>query len=215
MSPFERWSVRLTSLAVVVTGFAILWFQHGVEPADPFAIVNHPLQIWALKGHVLAAPLFVLAIGFISIRHIWRHIVRKVEPGRRSGLATLATLVPMVASGYLIQVVVSESARGVLVVVHVTSSVAFTAGIVLHLVLMWRYLRTLRYETFCAQVRMKEQLGLEARDVRGEEHRESGEPGEPGAARHRARGRQTEPEASDERDPEKRDLAEAGGPAGR
>lgn len=194
MNAFERWSVRLTSLAVVVTGFAILWFQYGVESPDPFAVVNHPLQIWALKGHVLVAPLFVLAIGFISVRHIWRHIVRGVEPGRRSGLLTVAALVPMVASGYLIQVVVSEGLRTAAVVTHVASSVVFTVGVGFHLVLMWRYLRKLRTETFCAQVRMGEQLGMTTQDVRGDRDLKTVSP-------------------EDERDPEERDLAEAGRPA--
>ncbi|MFW6084294.1 MAG: hypothetical protein ACODAA_03695 [Gemmatimonadota bacterium] len=191
MNAFERWSVWLTSVAVIVTGFAILWFQYGVESPDPFAVVNHPLQIWALKGHVLVAPLFVLAIGFISVRHIWRHIVRGVEPGRRSGLLTAATLAPMIASGYLIQVVVSERLRTVVVVTHIVSSVLFTVGVGFHLVLMWRYLRRLRTETFCAQVRMSEELGMATRDVRGDR--------EPKAAG-----------TDDERDTEKRDLAEAG-----
>lgn len=194
MNAFERWSVRLTSLAVIVTGFAILWFQYGVESPDPFAVVNHPLQIWALKGHVLVAPLFVLAIGFISVRHIWRHIVRGVEPGRRSGLLTIAAIVPMVASGYLIQVVVSEGLRTVIVWTHIGSSVVFTVGVGFHLVLMWRYLRKLRTETFCAQVRMGEQLGVTTEYVRGDR--------EPRTAR-----------PDDERDPAERDLAETGRPA--
>ena len=167
MSAFERWSVRLASLAVIVTGFALLWFQYGVESPDPFAVVNHPLQIWALKGHVLAAPLFLLAIGFITVRHIWRHVVRGVRPGRRSGLLTALSLVPMIASGYGLQVVVSEGLHDALVALHIASSVVFTVGVGFHLVLMWRYVRTTQAETFGARVRMKEEPGLEARDVRG------------------------------------------------
>lgn len=200
MNGFERWSVRIASLLIVVSGFALLWFQYAVEPADPFAVVNHPLQIPALKSHVLAAPVFMLAIGFISVRHIWRHIVRGVVPGRRSGLLTVVAIVPMAASGYLIQVVVDPTFRSALVAVHVASSVLFTAGVAVHLVLMWRYLRKLRHETFCAQVRMKEVLGLESRDVRPTPH----ELQELQAQRSRM---------TDERDPEERDLAETGRPA--
>lgn len=202
MSTFERWSVRLTSLLVVATGFALLWFQYGVESADPFAVVNHPLQILVLKSHVLVAPLFVLSIGFISVRHIWRHIVRGVVPGRRSGLVTVIALLPMAVSGYLIQVVDGPGFRSAVVWLHVGSSVLFTVGVGVHLVLMWRYLRKLRHETFCAQVRMKEVLGLESRDVRPTPHEIQ--------ALEAQRSRMT-----DERDPEERDLAEAGRPAGR
>lgn len=203
MNSFERWSVRLTSLFIVISGFALLWFQYGVEPTDPFAVVNHPLQIPALNGHVLAAPLFMLAIGFISVRHIWRHIVRGVVPGRRSGLLTALALVPMAVSGYLIQVVVDPAVRSAVVAVHIGSSVLFTAGVAVHLGLMWRYLRKLRHETFCAQVRMKEVLGLESRDVRPTPH-------EVQAFRELQVQRSR---VTDERDPEERDLAETGGPA--
>ena len=141
MSQFERWSVRITSLAVSVTGFALLWLKYGFESTDPFAVIHHPFQPWALKSHVLVAPLFVFAVGLIATQHVWRHIVLRVKPGRRTGFVTLASLVPMAVSGYAIQVVVSEAWRTAVVVTHIASSLLFTLGIVAHLVLMWRYLR--------------------------------------------------------------------------
>lgn len=188
MTSFERWSVRLSSIGVAVSGFALLWFKYGVESADPFAVVNHPLQIWALKGHVLVAPLFMLAIGFIAVRHIWRHLVRRVQPGRRSGLVSVVALVPMAVSGYLIQVVVSDALRTIVILVHVASSVVFTIGVGFHFSLMWRYVRTTRYETSCSRVRMEEQA--------------------------RRDGGTTPEDMDDERDLAKRDLAEARRSAG-
>jgi len=158
VTAFERWSVRLSSIAVAATGFALLGFKYGMESPDPFAVVNHPGQIWALKSHVLVAPLFVLAIGFITVRHIWRHIVRGVEAGRGSGLTTALTILPMAASGYMIQVVVSESLRTAAIVVHVGSSVVFTVGAGFHFVAMWRYVRSRGIETFFSRVRMAEQV---------------------------------------------------------
>lgn len=157
MTAFEGWSVRLSSIAVAATGFALLWFKYGMESPDPFAVVNHPGQIWALKSHVLVAPLFVLAIGFITVRHIWRHIVRGVKPGRGSGLTTALAVVPMTVSGYMIQVVVSDALRTAAIVVHVGSSVVFTVGAGFHFVAMWRYVRSVGSETFLARVRMAEQ----------------------------------------------------------
>ncbi|MEE8487085.1 MAG: hypothetical protein V3S56_02865 [Gemmatimonadota bacterium] len=159
MSPFERWSVRITSLVVAVTGFALLWLKYGFESADPFAVINHPLQPLALKSHVLVAPLFVFAVGLIATRHVWRHVVVGVKPGRTTGLVTLVSLVPMAATGYAIQVVVSETWRTAAVVTHIAASVLFTLGIVAHLVLMWRYLRSLRDETFCTQARTVDTAG--------------------------------------------------------
>lgn len=159
MSPFERWSVRIASLVVAVTGFALLWLKYGFESADPFAVINHPLQPLALKSHVLVAPLFVFAVGLIATRHVWRHVVAGVKPGRTTGLVTLVSLVPMAATGYAIQVVVSETWRTAAVVTHIAASVLFTLGIVAHLVLMWRYLRGLQDETFCTQARTVDTTG--------------------------------------------------------
>ncbi len=197
MSPFERWSVRITSLGISVTGFALLWLKYGFKSADPFAVINHPFQPWALKSHVLLAPLFVFAIGLIATRHVWRHIVLGVEPGRRTGFVTLLSLVPMAMSGYAIQVVVSETWRTAAIVIHISASVLFTLGIVAHLMLMWRYLRTLQDETFCTRVRMKDTLELEG-----------------GALLRREQPSTTRPGETDERDSSERDLAEAGRPAG-
>jgi len=154
VSPFERWSVRITSLVVTLTGFGLLWLKYGFESTDPFAVINHPFQPLALKSHVLVAPLFVFAVGLIATRHVWRHVVLGLEPGRKSGLVTLVSLVPMAVSGYAIQVVVSETWRTAAVITHIVSSVLFTLGIMAHLVLMWRYLRARQDETFCEQVRM-------------------------------------------------------------
>lgn len=159
MSPFERWSVRITSLVVALTGFALLWLKYGFESADPFAVINHPLQPLALKSHVLVAPLFMFAVGLIATRHVWRHVVGGVKPGRTTGLVTLVSLVPMAATGYAIQVVVSETWRTAVLVTHIAASVLFTLGIVAHLVLMWRYLRGLRDETFCTQARTVDTAG--------------------------------------------------------
>lgn len=198
MNPFERWSVRLASLAVAVTGFALLWLKYGFTTADPFAVINHPFQPWALKSHVLVAPMFVFAVGLIATRHVWRHVVQRVEPGRKTGFATLISLVPMAASGYALQVVVSESWHTAALITHIGSSVLFTLVMLAHLVLMWRYLRALRNETFCTQVRMKDTLGLES----GESLRPRGEPSAVPAGE------------TDERDSAERDMAEAGRSAG-
>jgi len=194
VNPFERWNLRLASLAIIVSGFALLWMKYGLESTDPFAVINHPLQPWALKSHVLVAPALVFAIGLIARRHIWRHLVRRVEPGRGTGLATLISLVPMAASGYALQVIVSESWRTAAVVTHVASSVLFTVVVLAHFVLMRGYLRELQDETFCEQVRMKESLGLE-----------SGEP-----LRSRRQPSAAPTGEIDERDSTEGNLAEAG-----
>ncbi len=113
----------LVGLSGVVYGWMKLVLP---EPEDPFTLVRHPLQPWALDLHVLAAPLFLLALGIILREHI---LARLADPrrrrGRRSGVLAALLLVPMIASGYLLQTATMEWWRMVLLITHLTSGVLF------------------------------------------------------------------------------------------
>lgn len=122
----------ISAIAVGITGLGFLWAKYFVTAAEPWAVINHPLEPWFLKAHIVFAPALVFAVGLIATRHIVPHIVRGVERGRRSGLMMVWTLVPMVVSGYLIQVVTAAPVLSILVVLHIGSSVLFLAGIVVH-----------------------------------------------------------------------------------
>jgi len=130
---FERVAVWTTSAATAVTGLVYLWLKYGLEPAEPWAVVSHPLQPWALKAHILVAPFLVFAVGMIATRHVWKHIRTGVREGRRSGLAAFLSLAPMVLTGYLIQTVTHETWLRWLVVAHVVSSLVFVVGLVAHI----------------------------------------------------------------------------------
>jgi len=80
----------------------------------------------------VSAPLFVFAIGLISTRHIHAHIKAGVRRGRRTGMALVWVLVPMVASGYLLQVATSIRWLGALGWVHTGVGVMFVVLIAGH-----------------------------------------------------------------------------------
>ena len=105
MTRFERWSVWSSAIATGLTGLGFFWAKYLVESSDPWALVNHPLEPWLLKIHILVAPVFVFAVGLITIRHVLMHIRARIRRGRLSGLAMVWLMIPMVGSGYLIQVV--------------------------------------------------------------------------------------------------------------
>ncbi|NIQ53211.1 MAG: hypothetical protein GWN71_07165 [Gammaproteobacteria bacterium] len=132
MTRFERWAVWSTSLATAVTGLVYVWMEYVLEPTEPWAVVNHPLQPWVLKAHILVAPLLVFALGMIVTRHIWRHVRTGVQAGRRSGLTAFLTLAPMVVTGYLLQVVTHEAWLGWLAVAHIASGALFVVGLAAH-----------------------------------------------------------------------------------
>lgn len=115
------------------TGAVYWWMKHMMTPSDPWAAINHPLQPWMLKAHILAAPVLVFALGLVAGEHIWARFRAGIRRGRRSGLLAMGALVPMVLSGYLIPTVTAPLWLGVLGWIHVGSGVAYVAGMVAHL----------------------------------------------------------------------------------
>lgn len=132
MSPFERWSVWLTTAGTLVTGIAYWWMKDMMASTDPWAVINHPLQPWALKAHILISPFLVFSVGLITSRHIWRHYRMGVKKGRRSGLLAVLTFAVVVLSGYLLQVVTGESLLRALGWIHLGLGIVYSAGIAAH-----------------------------------------------------------------------------------
>jgi hypothetical protein len=121
---------------VAATGAGLGVLKYLVPP-DPeaFSVVGHPWQPAFLDAHVLAAPLMLLAVGMLLRGHELRRLrLRTFRESRRSGLAVVVLLGPLVASGYLLQVVTSEAIRGVLVVTHVVTGTLYAT---VHLAHLW------------------------------------------------------------------------------
>lgn len=169
MSRFEAWAIHLSTLLVGGTGLVYAWMAYLVRPADPYAIVNHPLQPQAQHLHVLVAPLLVFAVGLIWQRHIGPHWSRGVRKGRRSGMGMVLTLVPMVTSGYLIQTAVDGSWRKAWVAVHLIASALWLAGYLAHQVpLVWQKLSRRRDDLAPTVVHLERRSGAVAEEP---EHR--------------------------------------------
>jgi len=138
VSPFERRAVSWTGTATFLSGVGYLFLKYFVTSDDPFGVVNHPLQPWFLRAHVLASPLLVLAIGSVAVRHVWAHYVSGVKTARRTGILTALVTAPMIATGYLIQVVTSLGWLRALALVHIAAGVVFGVGLAAHQVVLRR-----------------------------------------------------------------------------
>jgi len=132
MNRFEKWSIWITAAVATLTGLGLLWTKYFMHSDDPWAVINHPLQPWLLKAHIVASPLLIFAIGMVSIRHIWHHYRAKIGHARRSGLLTAAFTLPMILSGYLIQAVTHTVWLQALALAHIIAGVIFAAGLLLH-----------------------------------------------------------------------------------
>jgi hypothetical protein len=132
MTRFERWSVWSSSVLTFVTGVIYLWLKYGLETDDPFAVINHPWQPVVLKAHILVAPLLVFSVGMVALRHVWRHLQSGSREGRRSGLITLVTLGPMIATGYLIQAITDEGWLRAMAWSHIGLGLLYGLGLLAH-----------------------------------------------------------------------------------
>lgn len=132
MTRFERWSVWITTILTAVTGAGYFWAKYLTGPAEGWAVVNHPLEPWFLKAHILVSPLLLFAVGMIVLRHVWRHFRSGLPWGRRSGLLTGIALAPMVVTGYLIQVTTSVGWVRAMAIAHIVFGFLFLVGIGLH-----------------------------------------------------------------------------------
>ncbi len=133
MTNLEKRLFLTANLLVGGTGLVYGWFRYFVHSDDPYAVVNHPAQPLWQHLHIVAAPLLVLAFGHFLYHHAWLYWKAGTTEGRRSGLAMLALALPMIFSGYLLQVAVDEAWRQAWIVVHVAASLLWLAGVAVHL----------------------------------------------------------------------------------
>ena len=132
MSRAEIVCLHLANALVVVTGVIYTVMRYLLEPADEWAVVNHPWQPDVQHLHVLMAPLLVFAVGMIWSTHVMSKL-RNVREGRLTGISLLSCFVPMALSGYAIQVVVDEGWRTAWMVVHLLASAAWIVAFIIHL----------------------------------------------------------------------------------
>ena len=135
MSSFEKWLLHLSTWLAAATGLLYFTMKHALRSQDPFSVVNHPWQPHVLAAHVLVAPLLIFSLGLIAREHIiGRFLDARPHRSRRSGVLAIALAVPMVVSGYLLQVSAVEPLRRMLALTHLVSGSLFALLFLLHLV---------------------------------------------------------------------------------
>ncbi len=132
MSRSQAWLLHISSLTVGGSGLVYGYMRYFAEPQDPFSIVNHPLQPDVQHLHIFLAPLLVFACGWIWQEHVWKRVRSKHKKHRKSGWWLMATLVPMVFSGYLVQVSEQETTRLLWAWVHGITSCIWLLFALIH-----------------------------------------------------------------------------------
>lgn len=132
MTPMLRRLVWIATVLVVGTGGCYAWLAYALEPASPFDVVNHPWQPMALHAHVLVAPLWLLVAGAAWQAHVLPMLRGRQRNRRRSGFVLLVAMVPMAASGYLLQTAEDEGWRSAWRAVHLVTAATWTIAFAAH-----------------------------------------------------------------------------------
>ena len=136
ISRFEKIFLNICTFLTAATGLVYAWMKYLIRPSDPYSVVNHPWQPGLLSAHVLAAPLLLFGFGLIAREHILgRYRDPRARGGRRTGILAALALVPMVSSGYLLQVVTSAQNRTIAGILHLAAGILFLAVYGFHLAL--------------------------------------------------------------------------------
>src|SRR5262249_21586930 len=122
VSSFERLLLNLATALVAATGVVYFCMKYLMTGGDEVSVIHHPWQPRARSLDVLAGPILVFALGLIVRDHIVDRLRdRGLRRGRLSGIVLVALVVPMVGSGYLVQVVTGPAARSVLAWLHIAA----------------------------------------------------------------------------------------------
>lgn len=132
MNRGERWLLDLANIVVGGTGVVYAVMKFLMDPVDEWAVVNHPWQPHVQHLHVVVAPLLVFAVGLYWKGHISGKLSEGQPAGRVSGWVLTLQFVPVVLSGYLIQVVVSQGWRSVWVWVHLVTGSLWIVAVMAH-----------------------------------------------------------------------------------
>lgn len=132
MNRFQRWFLWGSTLATALTGGVYGWMKHLMEPVSEWAVINHPLQPWVLKAHIVVAPVMVFAIGLVTVNHVWALHRAGLPRGRSTGRWAALGFAPLVFSGYLIQAVTLPVVLAALAWLHLGLGLAWTAVMVGH-----------------------------------------------------------------------------------
>lgn len=127
---------RLTYAGLILlwaSGCLWLGFHYFVSSSGELGLGPHPLQIWWLKLHGLAAMGSLIIFGSLMPGHIrkaWQH-----RNNRGSGGTMVATMIALTLTGYALYYVGGEELRPLISLTHWIWGLAMAPLIVLHILL--------------------------------------------------------------------------------
>ena len=120
--------LHIASTLVGATGVALFVLKDLVVVEGSFGPESHFLEDDAQAAHILTAPALVFASALVWQDHVWAKFKGGLRPRRRTGILLGSLLVPMILSGYLLQISYEEPWREIWRLAHQVSSFLWLLG---------------------------------------------------------------------------------------
>lgn len=131
LSRRRRWLTYTVLGALWATGAAWIVLRYGFQRTGEFGATPHPLQPWTLRAHALFAFATLWLGGLLWALHVapnWRRGHRRL-----SGIVSVALLMLLVGSGYLLYYVADERWRLATSTLHWVLGLSALLPFVVHL----------------------------------------------------------------------------------
>lgn len=97
--------------------------EYGLRP--------HYLQTYLQAAHIVLSPLLIFVFGMLLKEHIVK-MYRNAFYKRKSGILLVLTMIIMIISGYLVQVIYAQDPKLVTAYIHIGVSTIFFLTYVTH-----------------------------------------------------------------------------------
>lgn len=132
MSRGLAWTIHLATGVLGLSGLVWAWMRYLLEPVDEFSILHHPAEPDVRVLHLLVAPAALFLWGVVWRSHVWARWRVGVQQRRRTGLVLMLLVLPMVASGYGLQVTDEPAWREAWIWIHGVSGTLFALVYLAH-----------------------------------------------------------------------------------
>jgi uncharacterized membrane protein YidH (DUF202 family) len=132
MKRWEAWTNHLGWSLTALSGLVYGALKYFVTNPDPDSRLSHPWQPAVLAVHVLAAPVAVFGLGLLFRRHALTQLSSGERDRRRTGTVMTLLAIPLVLSGYVVQVMTGDAARRWTGWAHAALGLVYAIGYAIH-----------------------------------------------------------------------------------
>ena len=125
-------ALHIASVLVGATGIALFVLKDIIVVEGEFGSESHFLEDDVQAAHILTAPALIFAAALVWQDHIWARFRSGFSVRRRTGILLGSLLVPMILSGYLLQVSYEEPWREIWHITHQLTSLVWLLGYGVH-----------------------------------------------------------------------------------